>query len=117
MPANPDQLTELRAVCPGAKVVEEGGIEYVFLPDLVLPEGCQPARADVLLRFQPRDGYNSRLFFSSQIAPVRRVTTDALNWNANSVGMFERTWFAFSWRTVEGLSLAQMLTTHLKGLR
>jgi len=112
-----EQLKELQEICSDAKELEEGGIVYVLLPGLTLPVGCEPASTDALLRPHPRDGYSSRLFFAGEIKPVQQITKEVLNWNAKSIRMFERNWFAYSWRTPEGLTLAQMVAIHLKALR
>jgi hypothetical protein len=108
---------ELTAQWPDAKKFEEGGFTYVFLPNLILPDGCKPASIDALLCPMDRDGYNSRLFLASEIAPVKVVTKADLNWNAKSIRILERNWFAISWRTVPGLRLSQMIAMHLTALR
>lgn len=39
----PEQMEELRAICPDAREMSEGGLTYVYLPGLRLPEGGNPA--------------------------------------------------------------------------
>lgn len=111
----PAQLEELRQLCGDARQHEEAGFTYFFMPQLNLPDGCEPATVDALLCPMSREGYNSRLFFASQIKPAH--TTTALNWNANSVRILEKNWHAYSWKTPGGLSLLQMVAVHLKALQ
>lgn len=106
-----DQLDELAALYFGAAVAQEGGVTFVLLPNLMLPERCTPLSTDALLCPSKRDGYESRLFFSKLI-----TGGPALNWNANAVRILERTWWAFSLTTPAGLRLAQMVSVYLAAL-
>jgi len=85
-------VAELRHVCTGALLREEGGVPYVELPQLVLPDFCSPNVVDALFSPRTAHGYPSRLFFSQQIQ-----SRAALNWNT-SVRILGRSWFAFSWK-------------------
>lgn len=107
-----DHMEELRAVCSAAKQASEGGIDFVLLPNLKLPEGCVPAQADALLCLGPRDGYENRLFFSQQI-----TSRTGRNWNGQNVRILERNWFSFSWRAPTGLRPIETLIAHLQALR
>lgn len=105
-------VDELCALCPGARAYTEGGIDYVFLPSLRLPAGCNPDVVDCLLCMGARDGYENRLFFGTVVnAPTGR------NWNTQNVRILERNWFAYSWRVPNGLRPIELLIGHLKGLR
>ena len=105
------EIQELVLAFPGLQQVKEAGIHYFLLPNLHLPEGCNPNVVDALLCPVQRDGYNSRLFFSSRIAtPVQR------NWNGNA-RILDRTWHAISWRVPTPLRLMQMILTHLDALK
>jgi hypothetical protein len=106
-----DQITALKSITPGVSSANEGGYDYLLLENLILPDGCQPAIVDVLLCPLPREGYQSRLFFSSKITgcPTR-------NWNGN-IRVLGRNWFAISWQTQSGLKLVDMLMVHLKAIR
>jgi hypothetical protein len=107
-----DEALELVSLYPNTSRSEEGGLTYFLIPDVALPPGCAPSSCDALLCPLQRDGYISRLFFSEQIqSPQPR------NWNANGIRILERNWHAFSWQTRAGLRLAQMVQTHLSGLR
>lgn len=106
-----EQVDELSRFSPGCKEWKEGDKIYFHLPNLQLPDGCEPSHVDALLCPTLRDGYNSRLFFAVQIK-----TAKTLNWNALGVRILEHNWSAFSWRTIEGLRLAQMVSTHLGAL-
>ena len=87
----------LRALCPEARTHSEMAVKYVFLPGLRLPDGCSPATDDCLLCLGPRDGYENRPFFSQVVSsPAQR------NWNSHNIRIFERNWFAFSWRVPNG---------------
>ncbi len=87
-------------------------MSYFLLPNLSLPDGRVPSVVNGLLCPSQRDGYPSRLYFSSRIEGGK-----ATNWNASDVRILERNWFAFSWKTRDGLRLAQMIGAHLDGLR
>lgn len=111
MMATVAEVSELFALYPGAQSVSEAGVTFVLLPGLALPAGCIPPVVDALLCPSPRDGYESRLYFSANIAggPAR-------NWNG-SVRIAERNWVAVSWRTAAGLRMAQMVSSHLDAVR
>lgn len=107
----PDQLEELRLLHQDARCAEEGGVTYVLLSNLSLPGGCTPPTIDALLCPSPRDGYDSRLFFASQIQ-----TPSPRNWNG-TFRILDRNWYAFSWRlSSAGLRIAQVLAMHLRTL-
>jgi hypothetical protein len=112
MPFPEDQVAELKQLCPDVTEVEEAGCTFLLLPGLNLPDGCSPARTDVLLCPTARDGYASRLFFAEKVqSKVER------NWNATGVRIAERNWHAFSWKANPNLRLAQMVAAHLGALR
>ncbi|MBK5261612.1 MAG: hypothetical protein JJE17_03440 [Peptostreptococcaceae bacterium] len=106
-----DQIEELKNMFPEVFKSEEGGYPFFFIPNFELPTNCTPSVSDVLLCPTPRDGYNSRLYFSDIIQ-----TSKILNWNANGIRILERNWYAFSWTTKDNLRLAQMIATHIRGL-
>jgi hypothetical protein len=106
-----EEIIELKTIIPSVSYANEGGYDYLLLEQLTLPDGCQPAVLDVLLCPNQRDGYQSRLFFASQVTggPTR-------NWNGN-IRALGRNWHAISWATSPGLKLVEMLAVHLKALR
>lgn len=107
----PDEYDELKLLCASVSTGTEGAIEYVALRKLRLPAHCSPAEVDVLLCPQPRDGYATRLFFSTQ---VRGRGTP--NWSGIT-RILEENWAVFSYKDVPGsLRLAQILAAHLRGL-
>jgi len=106
-----DQIVELKRIAPNLSQAEEGGFSYIRIAGYSLPEGCMPATCDLLLCPQPRDNYQSRLFFPSQITGCV-----ARNWNGN-IRVLGENWFAFSWATKPNLRLAEMLLVHINGLR
>lgn len=87
--------TEFDAVAPGARRLSEGGLRYVYFPNLLMPAGCTPATVDCLLCLDPVNGYTSRLYFAQQVAKAGV----ALNWNGN-MHIIGRNWFAYSWNNV-----------------
>ena len=105
-----DQVDELKKMFPDVQACTESGYTFFMIPKYNLPQGCIPEVVDLLFCPQPRDGYNSRLFFSEKVQTARQ-----LNWNG-SCRILERNWFAFSWRIASNMRLAQMLATHLRGL-
>lgn len=107
----PDQIEELKKLFSGVKYAEEAGHRYFLIQDIELPANCTPDKVDILLCPDHREGYRSRLFFASQINSGK-----SLNWNIQGIRILERNWYAFSWKLPEGLRLAQMLTSHLRGL-
>src|SRR5580693_6624361 len=66
--ASPDELAEVKAICPGAVYVSEGGSEFVHLPTLKIPVGDRLETRDALLSLNPHTGYVSRLYLSAPIA-------------------------------------------------
>jgi hypothetical protein len=109
-----DQVVELKLLCPDVSEVKEAGCIYFFLPGLILPDGCSPARTDALLCPSARDGYPSRLFLAERVQSKAKAEP---NWNANGVRIVERNWHAYSWKTNPNLRLAQMVAAHLRALR
>ena len=109
-----DQIDELKAMYSGLCLLEEAGIPYLLIPNLVLPKGCVPEKVDALLCPTNRgDGYSSRLFFAQRVTGPRE-----LNWNANGVRIAERNWHAFSYRIgASARRLAQMVSSHLTALQ
>jgi hypothetical protein len=107
-----DQIKELVSQYPGVEQAEEGGIVYFRFPSLELPAGCDPERVDALLCPTARDGYASRLYLAQKV-----TGGPSQNWNATGVRVLERNWQGVSWRTKEGLRLAQMVRVHLDAFR
>jgi hypothetical protein len=105
------QIEELKQIAPSLSHAQEGGYNFILIEKFKLPEGCQPAAADLLLCPTPRDGYLSRLFFSSKI-----MGCPSRNWNGN-IRVLGKNWFAISWKVPAGLRLAEILLVHLKALR
>jgi hypothetical protein len=105
-------IEELRALCPEAHAFTEGSLDYVLLPGLRLPAGCNPAAVDCLLCLGQRDGYDNRLLFATIVdSPTGR------NWNTQNARIAERNWFAYSWRVPTNLRPLEILIGHLRGLR
>lgn len=100
----PEHLAELRAFCPNAQVMSEGGHEYAFLPALALPTGPS---VDGLLCVGEHSGYTTRLFLAQQV-PGR-----GQNWNAFTI--LGRTWWSPSFNQIAAsLRPIQILDAHLE---
>jgi len=106
-----EQIDELRVIAPILSIAQEGGYNFLLIENLQLPDNCQPPVVDALLCPTPREGYQSRLFFSTKITgcPPR-------NWNGH-IRVLDRNWDAISWQIPSGLKLIDILLLHLKSLR
>lgn len=106
-----EQVAELGRVCPGAAVMQEAGIAYVYLPKLGLPPTCNPREVEGLLRPGPGpDGYTTRLYFSAAFP------TKGQNWSVHQI--LAKTWHTFSYNNVPAdLRLIEILANHLKVLQ
>jgi hypothetical protein len=107
-----DQIDEVKSLFQGAAMATDADVEYLLLPSLALPANCSPDRVDAILCPTSRDGYSSRLFFNQIISCAGRP-----NWNRHNERIIERNWFAFSYKVRDGLRLAQLVASHLKGLQ
>lgn len=107
-----EQIDELRGYCSSISALAEGNVTFLLLKDLRLPDGCEPASCDALLRpVNGDDGYPSRLYLSHQVKSAY-----TRNWNVINARICEKNWFAFSWKlTIPSPTLAQMLVGHMTG--
>lgn len=106
-----EQIEALKGYCSKISALPEGGVTYLYLAGLRLPQGCQPDTCDALLCPAARDGYPSRLFFSQQITPPY-----PRNWNISNLRIGEKNWWGFSWRVdLQNPTLQEMLVSHLSG--
>ena len=107
-----DQLEELKAICDAVRVASEGGFTFVRFGGLRLPKGLNPSAADAILCPQVKDGYHSRLYFSSKIQG-----TKAPNWNGR-VRILEENWEQYSYQLAkcDDLRLIQMVMAHVRGI-
>jgi hypothetical protein len=102
-----DALDEILALCPRASVIEEGGLAYIHLPVLILPDGDA---AEALLCLSGRDGYPTRLFLS------RPVSGKGNNWSVHRI--LDKAWHTWSWKDVPAcLRPIDILMSHLDALR
>ena len=103
----PEELEELRQICPEAKEMQEGSFVFVLLPALRISGQGQ---VDSLLCPQARDGYMTRLFLSRQIAGK------GANWTNHQI--LDRGWWSWSWQNVGAdQRLIQILAAHLAVLQ
>ncbi len=104
------KLAELKAVAPGARAFEEGGISYIALPDLKITVANEERVIDALLCPMQHGGYTTRLFFAEAF-PQKGA-----NWTSHNI--LSRAWHTWSWNQVPAtLSPMQILAAHLKALR
>ena len=108
-----DQLDELKKSFPEKEILmcDEGGVNFLLIPAISLPDGWTPSVVDLLFCPIQRDGYPSRLYFSEKITGKQ-----ALNWNTTTV-ILGRTWYAFSWRIDANQSLLNSIFGYLKALK
>jgi hypothetical protein len=105
-----EQIQELKALCPEARVIAEAGITYLLLPSLKLPPGATPAVVDGLLCPQQHTGYSTRLFIS------KPVVGKGTNWT--TARLVERMWHTPSWQGIGAdLRLVEMVLGHLEVYR
>jgi hypothetical protein len=103
-------LQELQRAAGEVSVMAEGGVDLVFIPRLILPEGCIPRETPALLCTGQHGGYTTRLFLPA-IIPGKGA-----NWTQHVV--LGKTWYTWSWNQVPaGLRPAEILAEHLRGLR
>jgi hypothetical protein len=104
------QLAEVAALVPGARVMSDAGIDYIFLPGLKVTIGKDERVLDALLCPVQHSGYTTRLFLAESI-PQR-----GQNWTTHNI--LSRLWHTWSWNNVPAtLSPMQILSAHLKALR
>ncbi len=106
-----DQLSALQIVCPGAVMMQEGGVTYVYLPRVRLPASCGSRMVEGLLRPGPGpDGYTTRLYLS-EACPNR-----GQNWTTHQI--LAKTWHTYSFNNVPAdIPLIEIFSNHFTVLR
>lgn len=105
-----ESLKEFQLVYPEAKVLTEGGLEFIHIPKLKLPGSNNPSEIEALLCPQMRDGYATRLFLSAPIAGKGN------NWTTHHI--LGKTWHSWSWQGVQADQLLiRILLGHLDTFR
>ena len=107
-----DQIKELKSIAPHLSIAQDGGITYIRIDNLQLPDRCEPKIVNALLCPSHKDGYESSLFYSAIVTGI-----PSRNWNRNGVRILGESWYAISWKVNAGLRLAEMLQIHLGALR
>jgi hypothetical protein len=108
MPRPTDELEELRALCPDALEMSEGGVGYFFLPRLKV--NSEPQTFDALLCPEQHSGHTTRLFLSA-VVPGK-----GQNWRPYCI--LSRAWYTWSWNNVPANQrLTEILAQHLRALR
>jgi hypothetical protein len=103
-------LDELRVACRDLQVMQEAGLEFIYLPGLRMPTGLSPSSVDGLLCLGPHGGYTTRLFLAEQ------VKGKGANWSSHS--FFGRTWWVCSWNHVSAsLRPIEIVAGHLGAFR
>lgn len=104
------QFEDLQAIVPGAIVMRDGAIDYVFLPGFKMQVAGTERMLDCLLCPVQHGGYTTRLFLSE------RLTQRGQNWSVHNI--LGREWHTWSWNDVPPtLPLMQILLAHLGALR
>lgn len=104
------QLAEVATLVPGARVMPDAGIDYIFLPDLKVTVGQEERVLDALLCPVQHGSYTTRLFLAEPI-PQR-----GQNWTTHNI--LSRSWHTWSWNNVpNSLSPMRILSAHLRALR
>ena len=103
-------LDEVMELCRDVHEVYEGGNPFLYLKDLRLPPGCDPAEVDALLCLHKRDGYESRLYLSE------RISHKGANWTIACI--LDRQWHTWSWQGVSPQQRPiQVLAAHMRALQ
>lgn len=102
-------LASLKRFSSEVSTFTDGGLRYIHLPALRLPDGCAPSSCDALLCMDARDGYPTRLFFASRIETKVRE----LNWNLAPV-VAGAVWQAYSWTGVQSTQPVAVLMGHVQ---
>lgn len=103
------ELARLKKLSVRAEIWSDSGGDLVFLPNLTVLSGGASHKVDALLSPGPRNGYESRLYFSKQL-PVGQ------NWTIHSI--MARSWHAFSWRGVQSNQpWLDILASHLEAAK
>lgn len=110
MTVSESELEEIRAICPEAKVMNEGGLTFVHLPGLKISTGEKdPVVREALLCLQTHSGYPTRLFLSEAIPGKGN------NWTSHRI--LDKTWHTWSWNHVQPDRPAKVLVQHLLALK
>ena len=110
---NADEVPELEKAFGELSAASEGGVTFIRIARLVLPEGCQPREVTALLCPTERDGYPSRLFISEKVAHPGKA-----GWNPGGGSVIlGQQWWALSWKIRPDQRLLQQLLDHLGAFR
>jgi hypothetical protein len=103
----PEELEEIKKICPGAQEMGEAGVTYIHLPQLTLPDRCI---VEAILCLQAHSGYATRLFLS------KIVEGKGQNWTLHRI--MDKVWHTPSWNHVTAdLRPAEILAEHLRAYR
>jgi hypothetical protein len=107
MTISTEHMDELRSVSKNPQELEEGGVKYIHLPRIKLPDGRV---LDALLRCRGNDGYVTRLFLAEP------VPNKGVNWTVHQI--FGKAWHTWSWNEVPAdLRPIEIYLSHLIVLR
>lgn len=110
---SPEDLNGLLTICHDPKVMQEGGIEYIFLPELEFFTNQTSRKMDALLcPSQHPTGYMTKLFLADSL----QGSGQSNNWTQHRI--LERNWHSWSWQNVPATQTpTQILAAHLRALR
>ena len=104
-----EQIRQLQQICPGAKLMTEGGLAFAFLPQLKFSSRGAAVQMDALLAPRGHSGYETRLFLDQQLPSI------GVAWYQQQI--LGRTWNAISWRGVPpDQAWPRILAQHLRPL-
>jgi hypothetical protein len=105
------EIGDFLARFPGSKQHTEQQLLWLYIPKFQLPEGISPTQVEILLCPQAQGSYKSRLYFAEKLSGQKQQR----NWNGTA-HVLGKSWYTFSWETPDGLTLFQMLSTHVRAL-
>jgi hypothetical protein len=107
-------LTAFQQSFPGAIVMTEGGVDFIYIPALNISTNKQatPTVVEALLCPREHSGYMTRLFLS-QAFPGAGLSN---NWTQHRI--LEKQWNTWSWQNVPQTDTPlQILAAHLRALQ
>jgi hypothetical protein len=103
-------LDELQKVYPAAQLMSDGGITYIYLPELKFVSGQETQVLQALLCPELHSGYSTRLFLE------KPLNTKCANWTQHTI--LNRAWHTWSWNNIAANQPAlSILANHMRALK
>ena len=108
-----DKLEGLKSLYPAVELWEEGGLPFVFFPELTVESAGKKTVMKALLQcHRSSEGYLTRLYLERQVE-----TGTAKNWQVPRMACGQN-WATWSWNGIpDTLPWSEILANHLKGLQ